>query len=315
MTHVPTVLTVSSANAKYGGGAVRHRIDSGRWQRVARGVVVTHNGSMSDAERDAVALAAAPPGSVLGGLTALRIDGFSGPPMSTRFVVLPLGRHTHQVDGVVAHWSGELTSLDVHPQRQPARTRPARSITDAASWSGSARRARWIVIAGIQQGITTPPLIRDALERRGPCRHRGVILESTYDAQGGKHSLPERDFAELWSVLQLPPLEHQRATRGPDGRYFLDAWCPYLGFGVEVHGVPHRDIANWDADVVRGNEVIIADRQHLTFTSYAIRHERIAVADQLQRMAATRDWAPRVDELTLRRLLQPKQRFIERRTA
>ena len=103
--------------------------------------------------------------------------------------------------------------------------------------------------------------------------------------------------------------------RGPDGTYFLDAWCPYLGFGVEVHGVPHLDVANWDADVVRGNEVVISGRQHLTFTSYAIRHERIAVADQLQRMAATRDWAPRVDELTLRQLLQPKQRFIERRTA
>ena len=315
MSHIPTVLTVSSANAQYGSGAVRHRIESGRWQRVARGVVVTHNGSMNDAERDAVALAAAPPGSVLGGLTALRIDGFDGPPPSARFVVVPKGGRTRQVDGVVAHASSELSSLDVHPHRQPPRTRPARSVVDAASWSGAARRARWVVIAGIQQGITTPALIRDALGRRGPCRHRGVILESTYDAQGGRHSLPERDFAELWSVLQLPPLEHQRAVRGPEGRYFLDAWCPFLGFGVEVHGIPHREVAHWDADVVRGNEVVIAGRPHLTFTSYAVRHERIAVADQLQRMAATRDWAPRVDDSTLRRLLQPKRRFIERRTA
>lgn len=315
MSHVSSVLTISSANAQFGSQVVRHRIDSGRWQRAARGVVVTHNGPLTEAERDAVALAAAPPGSVLGGLTALRIDGFAGPSMTTRFVVAPPGRRAHQVESVVTHWSGELTALDVHPNRQPARTRPARSLVDAASWSGQSRRARWIVIAGIQQGLATPAQIRNALDRRGRCRHRGVILESTYDAEGGKHSLPERDFALIWSALQLPPLEHQQVVAGPHGKYYLDAWCPYLDFGVEIHGVPHRDVANWDADVSRANEVVIQGRPHLTFTSFAVRHERIAVADQLQRMAAARDWAPRVDDVSLRRLLRPKRQFLDRRTA
>lgn len=315
MSHVGTVLTISSANAQFGSQSVRHRIESGRWQRVARGVVVTHNGSLTESERDAIALAAAPPDSVLGGLTALRIDGFDGPPVTTRFVVAPPGRRAHQIDDVVTHWSGELSSLDVHPHRQPARTRPHRSVVDAASWSGSSRRARWVVLAAIQQGVATPAQIRDALSRRGRCRHRGAILESTFDADGGKHSLPERDFAEMWRILQLPPLEHQRTVAGKDGRYFLDAWCPYLGFGVEVHGLPHRDVANWDADVARANEVMISGRPHLSFTSYAVRHERLAVADQLQRMAATRDWAPRVDDVSLRRLLRPQRQFLERRTA
>lgn len=315
MSTISTVLSINTANSRFGSHVVRHRIESGRWQRAARGVVVTHSGTMTDAERDAVALTASPPGSVLAGLTALRLDGFNGPQTATRFVVMPAGGRAHQVTGVVAHWSKELTSLDVHPHRRPVRTRPARSVVDAASWSGPARRARWLVIAAVQQGITTPGQIRDALGRRGPCRHRGVILESTFDVEGGKQSLPERDFAELWSMLRLPPLEHQRAVRGPGGSYFLDAWCAYLGFGVEIHGLPHRDVQNWDADVARANEIMINGRPHLTFTSYAIRHERLAVADQLQRMAATRDWAPRVDDSTLRRLLRPKRRYIERRTA
>jgi len=310
-----TVLTLASANMQSGAQHVRHLIDSGRWQRVARGVVVTHNGPLTESERDLVALAAAPTGSALAGLTALRIDGFNGPATATRFVVMPPGSRTHQVAGVTAHWSAELSTLDVHPNRQPRRTRPARSVVDAATWSESSRRARWLVIAAIQQGIATPEGIRDALTRRGPCRHRGVILESTYDAEGGKHSLPERDFAEIWGVLRLPLLEHQRIVRSTTGRYFLDAWCPYLGFGVEVHGIPHRDIANWDAELVRANDVVIAGRQVLAFTSYAIRHERLAVADQLQRMAATRDWAPRLDESTIRRLLRPKRRYLERQTA
>jgi len=310
-----TVLTTRSAHAQFGSQYVRQKLESGRWQRVARGVLVTHNGPLTDAERDSIALAAAPPGSALAGLTALHLDGFEAPRSTTRFIVMPPGGRSRQIKGVVAHWSSELTSLDVHPRCRPARTRPARSVVDAASWSGSPRRARWMTIAAIQQGLATPPQIRDALDRRGPCRHRGVIIESTYDAEGGRHSLPERDFALIWSALQLPPLEHQRAVAGRNGRYFLDAWCPYLGFGVEIHGIQHRDVANWDADVTRANEVVIRGRPHLTFTSYAIRHERIAVADQLQRMAATRDWAPRVEESTLLRLLRTKRRYIERRTA
>jgi hypothetical protein len=310
-----TVLTTSAANAQFGSQHVRHKVESGRWQRAGRGVIVTHNSQLTDDERDAVALAVAPPGSALAGMTALRIDGFDAPPISSRFVVMPPGSRTHQIPGVVTHWSSELTPADVHPDRQPTRTRPARSVVDAASWSESSRRARWVTIAAIQQGLATPAQIRDALERRGHCRHRGVIVESTYDAEGGKHSLPERDFAEIWSVLQLPPLAHQRVVRGKNGRYFLDAWCPYLGFGVEIHGIPHRDVAHWDTDVTRANEVVIDGSPHLTFTSYAVRHERIAVADQLQRMAATRDWAPRVEEPTLRRLLRSKRRFVQRRTA
>lgn len=310
-----TVLTTAAANARFGAQAVRHKIESGRWQRVARGVVVTHSGTLADAEQDAVALAAAPPGAVLAGLTALRLDGFTGPAMSTRFISVPAGARTRQLAGVVTHASTELTELDVHPHRQPPRTRPARSVVDAASWSGVGRRARWVVIAAVQQGIATPAQIREALKRRGPCRHRGVILDSTYDAEGGKHSLPERDFAFIWSALQLPPLEHQRVVVGGNGRYFLDAWCPFLGFGVEIHGVPHHDIESWDADVTRANEIVIAAKPHLCFTSFAVRHERLAVADQLQRMAATKDWAPRVDDATLRRLLRPQRRYVARRTA
>lgn len=126
-----TVVTTRSANAEFGSQFVRQKIDSGRWQRVARGVLVTHNGSLSDAERDLVALAAAPPGSALAGLTALRLDGFDSPETTTRFVVMPPGSRTHQIAGVVAHWSSELSDLDVHPHRRPTRTRPARSVVDA----------------------------------------------------------------------------------------------------------------------------------------------------------------------------------------
>ena len=106
MSRISTVLAIHSANAQFGSHVVRHRIETGRWQRVARGVVVTHNGSLTEAERDAVAVTAAPPGSVLAGLTALRIDGFAGPSMATRFVVAAPGGRAHPLAARVTQWRG-----------------------------------------------------------------------------------------------------------------------------------------------------------------------------------------------------------------
>ena len=43
---------------------------------------------------------------------------------------------------LVVHYSRCLTSADIHPARQPAQTRIARSLADAAAWMGTDRGAR-----------------------------------------------------------------------------------------------------------------------------------------------------------------------------
>lgn len=47
-----------------------------------------------------------------------------------------------------------------------------------------------------QQRLTRTSDLRDALSRRGPCRHRGVIIESILDAHGGIQSLPEHELRD-----------------------------------------------------------------------------------------------------------------------
>lgn len=241
-----------------------------------------------------MALAACPPGSVLGGLSALQVDGLTGLDPGRPFVVLPSGARRPAHD-VVAHWSTELTEADVHPTRAPRRTRPGRSVVDAASWQESPRYARTIVIAAMQQGLVGARQVREALTRRGPCRHRALIVESVLDAVGGVQSLPERDFRTIWAATRLPPPQHQHRVRTTAGRFHLDVWCGALGFGVEVHGVPHREVTQWDDDLRRANEVLIAGRPLLTFSSYAVRHEPRAVAEQLVRMARTQGWRGETD--------------------
>lgn len=286
-----TVFRTAEVVTLRGRGAVRHAIASGRWQSPHRGVVVTHNGPLSPAEHELVALTICAPASALGGLTALRHDNLAGFPCETMFVVLPEGADRPEGVPFTTHWSTDLGSADVHPNHEPRRTRPARSLIDAASWCGSDRYARTIVLAGVQQGLVNVAGMHQALDRRGRCHRRGLIRESILDAGGGIQSLPERDFDDIRLRAGLPVPTRQRRVKGPDGRFYLDVAWDDVDLAVEVHGTQHQQVNQWDADVIRGNEIVIAGRRLLMFTSYAIRHHPDVVAQQLRRMANSLGWA------------------------
>ncbi|KQX74540.1 type IV toxin-antitoxin system AbiEi family antitoxin domain-containing protein [Aeromicrobium sp. Root472D3] len=258
-------------------------VTSGRWAHPARGVFVHHTGPLTPAQRDWVALLAAPPGSVLGGLSALAHDGFTGFSPPRPAVVAPMGANPCTYDDLDLHWSTYLDTRDVHPLRTPPRTRPARSVIDAASWDVTEKRAREIVLSAAQKGIVAPRTLREALVRRGMCRHRSLIVELCLDAAGGIQSLPERSFDEIRVEVGLPPPERQAVVRRTDGRYYLDVWWQAINLAVEVHGIPHMEVDQWDGDLLRLNEVAIDGRRTLVFSSYAIRRHRSTVVDQLRR--------------------------------
>ena len=245
---------------------------------------MTHNGPLSNRERREVGLCLGPRRSAFGGLTALAFDGFEGFDRPETYVVLPEGARGIRRDRLIPHWSTRLDAEDIHPTRVPRRTRPARSVVDAASWSHSDRQARTIVIAAFQQRLISIRSIREALARRGPCRRRAVIVESVLDASGGIQSIPERDFDEIRRRAGLPMPSRQVRVKGNDGRYYLDAAWVHLGLAIEIHGIPHLEVRNWDADLIRSNEVVIGGRRLIVFSSYAIRHQPEIVADQLIRL-------------------------------
>lgn len=286
-----SVITSRQAAERHGTTTVRTKISRGLWQRPRRGVVVTHNGPLTRDERDRIIVLAAPPGSALGGLTALRYDGLTGFTSDQTFVVFPDGHRPRRL-GAVIHYSTMLDERDVHVHREPRRTSPARSVCDAATWGPSHRFARTIVLAAFQQGLVNLTAMRDALGRRGKCKRRSVIIQSVLDAVGGMQSLPERDFDEIVRGLGLPRPARQHPVRGPEGRYYLDVVWPAFGVSVEVHGTHHHEVAQWSADLARGNELAISGRRTLSFTSFSIRHEREAVADQLARMFRQHGWSP-----------------------
>lgn len=283
-------MTYAEAVNRHGRSFVRRMMAQNRWQRPAPNVYVSHNGPLTPAERIRVALLACGTGAVLGGLTALGVDHFKGIEDARPTVVMPIGSKPPPYDDVTPHWSKWLGADDVHPLRKPERTRPERSLVDAASWAVSAAQARLIIIAGLQQGLSTTRMLREALTRRGRCKRRSIIVESILDAAGGIQSLPERDFREICRLLRLPKPSRQRPVRGKDGRYYLDVDWDEFGVSVEIHGIPHLEVAQWDADLDRANEVVIGDKRLLIFSSFGVRHRSDRVGDQVQRMLVSAGW-------------------------
>lgn len=55
---------------------------------------------------------------------------------------------------------------------------------------------------------------------------------------------------------------------------------------VEVDGGHHLEVGQWDADVLRANAVVVAERHDrvllLRFTTGHLRHDQAAVAGQLR---------------------------------
>src|SRR5215472_50613 len=72
------VLAVSTLLGCVTRDEIRWQVNSGRWQRPCRGVVVAHSGELTDEQVLRVALMHAGPCAVLAGLTAARLDGFKG---------------------------------------------------------------------------------------------------------------------------------------------------------------------------------------------------------------------------------------------
>lgn len=284
--------------ASRGAPYVDAQLAARRWQAPTAAVIVLHNGPLTEAQRLWVTLLSAPPGSVLQGLSAAQYDGLHGFAPDGLQIVVPGSARSERAAraqlslrwSVQIRWSTMLGDDDVNRQSMPPRTRIARSIVDASSERVSVRRARVLVLAAAQQGLVTPPSLWDALSRRGRCRNRAIIAESILDAAGGVQSLPEHEFGVICRTMGLPEPERQVVLKTTGGRFFLDTDWRGWGVRAEIHGIPHIAVPRWDEDLLRQNEINIAGSGLLVFSSYAIRHLKDRVGQQLLRMFERRGW-------------------------
>ncbi|GAB4053068.1 DUF559 domain-containing protein [Catellatospora paridis] len=132
------VLSRAQALAHFTEKAVRHRVDTGRWQRPRPGVYVLRAAPDDDDQRRWIAVLAGPPGTVTAGRTALAQLGMRGFHVHAIHLLIPsTARGRDAPHDVIVHRTRRLEPSDVHDLGSPPCTMPARSVVDAAQWARS----------------------------------------------------------------------------------------------------------------------------------------------------------------------------------
>jgi very-short-patch-repair endonuclease len=280
------VISTSDALRFMTENQLRWQISSGRWQKPARGVVVAHSGPLTDRQ----ILRA-----VLAGLTAARLDGLTGFGDKASFaesavhLLVPYGyrRRTPPVRlRVITHYSRELTDADVHPTRQPRRTRIARSLVDAAAWMPTDRGAMAILAAGVQQRLVRVDDLRQVIARIETLRRRTLMTGILDDVMGGAQALSELDFTrQVVRAYRLPEPSRQVARRDSRGRRrWTDVMWDDYKVAAEIDGAQHTEdpLQRWD-DMERDNDLNVDGYRTLRFPAWLVRQHPELVARQIRR--------------------------------
>jgi len=274
-------------------GELRWRVSSGRWQQPCRSIVVAHSGPLTEAQRRWTAILSAGRDAVLAGLTAARLDGFSwyaGKPatQSPIYLLHPAGRPLRRKPPgipVVVHYSTALGPGDVHPLREPPRTRIARSIIDAASWMATDRGAQAVLAAGVQQRLVRVQDLLPVVEANQRLHRRRLIGETLGDIAGGAQALSELDFTRLVVRAYGLPEPDRQACR-PDSRgrrRYLDVLWEGAKVVVEIDGAQHMEpLEYWD-DMNRANDLQLKDYEVLRFPAWVVRYHPGFVAAEIRR--------------------------------
>ncbi|MEV6694343.1 hypothetical protein AB0M35_22995 [Micromonospora sp. NPDC051196] len=239
------VLSLDQARRHLSPKTIRHRVSSGRWRQVHRAVYVTHNGPIVARQLPWIGVLSAGPAAVLGGLSAAHAWGLRRYDDGFVHILLPAGRRVRSLPpGVRVHRTTLLPESDILTVGRPRRTRPARSLVDAAQWAPSDEEARSIIAAGFQQRLVAGDDVRQVLDRLPRARRRSLIRQTAADAAGGAHSLSELDFLRLVRRAGLPEPTRQAVRRDATGRRrYLDALFEEWRIHVEIDGGQHLDPA------------------------------------------------------------------------
>jgi hypothetical protein len=291
------VLRTAEALTCMSENELRCRIAARRWQRPCNGLVVPHSGSLSDKELLRVALERCGPRAVLAGLTAAKLDkfkGFDAKPVAEVpvYVLLPPGAKRPAAPlalTIITRYSKFLADEDVHPARQPRRTRIARSLVDAAAWMRTDRGAMAVLAAGVQQNLVRVSDLRSVIGRVGMVRRRGLMLDILGDIEGGAQALSELDFTrKVVRQFELPEPSRQVGKRDSrNRRRWIDVLFEEWKVMVEIDGAQHiQPLDQWD-DMERDNDNELGGYRVLRFPAWMVRdnpgHVAKKILDALRR--------------------------------
>jgi very-short-patch-repair endonuclease len=227
------------------------------------------------------------PDAALTGCSALIESRWSGDDAGWVDVVVARDHRSRRVR--TPGWLRVHSTLEVpRAGGTPTRVDPARATIDAAAWARTSRERLFIVTSAAQQRLVTTAQLRRELSTRGRIAWSTEIREILESIDVGVTSTSEADFLRACRSrgLLAPRMQVRRVAGGrrrrvdaefrlPDGRVLM----------VEIDGVAHMDVRQWEADLIRQNE-LTAETGALVLhvTGWQIRHDPDEFFDLLRRL-------------------------------
>jgi hypothetical protein len=230
--------------------AIRHRLVSGRWQRLHAGIYLTHTGQVTWTVRASAALLHAGSGAVLGLDAAayqLRIQARQ-PPVIQVFV--PASRRVVAVEGVRVRRLRNLSERSVDGLRT---TSVAQTVIDLTAEPGrSADDVVALVARVCQSGRVTPGGLLTELGSRRSHPHRELLQAALWDVDSGVESVAEFRFLRNVARRHGLPSPRSQTPTGDGGRRDFEF---ERGVIVEIDGARWHQGAQFRTDRKRDRQV------------------------------------------------------------
>ncbi len=238
---------VENSQARQAGisrGSLEHRLRSGKWRRLHRGVYATFTGQVP---RDAALWAAvrrAGEGAMLSHETAAEVHGLTDKPSREIHITVPTRRRPAQnkpIKGVIIHRSDQSVPQRL-PERELPRTRVEDTVLDLVTTAETFDEAyTWISRALYRQPVTVG-MIRDALIARKRMRWRTWLVDALADAEeGALFPLELRYLRDVERAHGLPKANRQVRHGVADRSHYRDVWYEDFGVCVELDGAAYHD--------------------------------------------------------------------------
>lgn len=277
----------------YGAGLTRAEVTaelrSGRWQRLGRQTVGIGDRSVLGLWWRALLEVGAD--AALDGVTALVAAGLRNFE-DVVHVSVSKGTRYRRSAGVIVHETRRRRPDDL-VAAGPPRVRAEVAAVRGALWARSDRQAALVIAMTVQQRLTTPGPLWDAVESVRRDRRRSLIRSVTRDVLNGSESLGELDFARMCRRAGLPTPDRQVVRIIPGGRAYLDCRFDRYRVVVEIDGIHHLEPDNWISDALRQNEVTIGSDRVLRIPVIGLRVRGEEFIDQLRRVLVSAGWFER----------------------
>ncbi len=245
--------------------AIAARVETGRWQRLYRGVFVTFSGPIPRTSQLWGAVLRVGDDAVLSHHTAAELWGLSDAPSASIHVTVPRQAGPLIIPGLVLHYSARIP-VARHPARLPPQAKLEETVLDLAGISTSAEDAVAWPIKACQRRLTTPARIAGALEGRTRMRWRGDVADAIAVHRIGVHSpLELRYFRDVERRHGLPRGDRQVLVARGAAKQYLDVRYTGHGVVVELDGVLAHPAENKNRDARRDNANTLSGYQTLRY--------------------------------------------------